>query len=563
MNLNLRTTSLTAPIPALVLGILITLICLTFIENHAIWYSGVAFWDIINYDDRPMSWVLLVILISLVALFQRLPRWIEYLPDWIGGHPLRIALGTTTTLAILALVAYHNFPLSMDEYAPWFQAKIFAAGTLTGRFPPELIDHLISTPYQGHFFAVDRQTGAVISTYWPGFALLLTPFMVLGTPWLCNPLIVGATLMMIWKLTLDITQDCRTAGWAMLFTLASPAVTLNGISYYSMSAHLLTSAIFVWLLLDPTPRRCFTAGLVGAFALSLHNPYPHLVFMLPWVVWIVARKGVFRLLPLSAGYLVLGTPLVLMWTKFRADLLSATMRFMSPPITAPHAETQGTLDAVFDILAGLFSSPSPEMLLARSGGLLKIWLWASPLLLVLAIAGLRYSRHVVMRYLMASAISTLLAYYLIRFDQGMGWGYRYFHPAFLALPVLAAVAVRHLEMKTDASRQWPALAVTLALCGLSIMTPGYALLMERRVSSAIHDMPPAIANRSLKILSGRGYCATVRCDLLHNDPWLRGDVVLIDKKQQMTQEDIGRLFPGVRKVATNPYGTTYRLPEDK
>lgn len=563
MSINIRSISLTAPIPALILGMLVTLISLGFIESHAIWYSGVAFWDIINHDDRLMAWVLMAILAALTLLLRHLPRWLEYLPDWIGGHPWYIAFGTTVALAILTLVAYHDFPLSMDEYAPWFQAKIFAAGALTGRFPSELIDHLISAPYQGHFFAVDRQTGAVISTYWPGFALLLTPFMAFGAPWLCNPLIVGATLMMIWKLTLDITQDYRAAGWALLFTLASPAVTLNGISYYSMSAHLLASAIFVWLLLDPTPRRCFAAGLVGAFALSLHNPYPHLVFMLPWVVWIVARKGMFRLLPLGAGYLLFGIPLVIMWAKFRADMLNVTVPLMSSPIPASQIKTQGIFDAIFDILAGLFSSPSPEMLLARSGGLLKIWLWASPLLVILAIAGLRYSRHVVMRYLMASAISTLLAYYLIRFDQGMGWGYRYFHPAFLVLPMLAAVAVRHLEMKTDASRQWPALAATLALCGLSIMTSGYALLMERRVSSAIHDMPPAIANRSLKILSGRGYCATVRCDLLHNDPFLRGDVVLIDKKQQMTQEDIGRLFPGARKVATNPYGTTYRLPEDK
>ncbi len=121
-------------------------------------------------------------------------------------------------------------------------------------------------------------TGHVIETYWPGFALLLAPFQALGAPWLCNAILAGIALYLIYQITTEITGERRAGGFALLFTIASGAFFANAISYYSMQAHLTANLLFAWLLLKPTNRSALAAGVVGSLALVLHNPVPHMLF---------------------------------------------------------------------------------------------------------------------------------------------------------------------------------------------------------------------------------------------------------------------------------------------
>ena len=66
----------------------------------------------------------------------------------------------------------------------------------------------------------------------------------------------------------DITEDRRAAGWAVLFTFASGAFVANGLSYYSMQAHLCANLLFAALLIRPSGYRPLGAGLVGSVALD-------------------------------------------------------------------------------------------------------------------------------------------------------------------------------------------------------------------------------------------------------------------------------------------------------
>src|SRR5438067_426521 len=47
------------------------------------------------------------------------------------------------------------------------------------------------------------------------------------------------------------------------------------------------------------------------------------------------------------------------------------------------------------------------------------------------------------RLFAASALLTLAGYFFVPYDQGHGWGYRYFHASWGALPLLAACALEH------------------------------------------------------------------------------------------------------------------------
>src|SRR5262249_20689393 len=159
----------------------------------------------------------------------------------------------------------------------------------------------------------------------------------------------------------------------------------------------LANSVFALLLIDPTPRRCFAAGLVGSVALALHNPVPHMLFALPWVLWLGSRPDGVRLLgAAAAGYAPLCAVLGLGWFWFTTALRQGSLD------AAAAATTQ--LEHV-QRLAQAFSLPDSAVLLARLIGLAKIWVWAVPGLLVLAAIGAwRWRDHGISRLVLLSAL---------------------------------------------------------------------------------------------------------------------------------------------------------------
>jgi len=352
---------------------------------------------------------------------------------WIGTHPRSIAAAAAAVLCAGTLLIYRNHPFAMDEYAAFFQSQVFSAGRLAGQFPPELLDWLVPRWFQNYFLIVSPQSGAVASAYWPAFSLLLAPFTWLRIPWACNPVISACTLLVIHRLALEMLGDRQAAGFAVLATLASPVFFADGISYYAMPAHLLANGLYALLLLRPEPRRVFLAGLIGSVALTLHNPVPHMLFCVPWLFWVVRReRGERLLLWLCLGYTPLCALLGVGWALYCGHLAQAG------GVSGVHAGVAAALQRY----GAAFALPDSAVLLARLVGLAKVWLWAVPGLVVLAIAGAwRRWGDTRFRLLVISALLTLIGYLFVPVDQGHGWGYRYFHSAWLALPLLAAAAL--------------------------------------------------------------------------------------------------------------------------
>src|SRR2546426_1678951 len=181
-------------------------------------------------NEPQAAWLAIAVVLASAALARwgRVPGSVV---SRLAADPRAFVAGVTLVLAAAALLVYRAHPLSMDEYAPLFQARAFARGRLAGQVPSELVPRLVP-PIR--WFIEAAPSGAMLSSYWPGFALLLTPFVLLGCPWLLNPLLGGATLLLVWRLARRIWPDTAAAGWAVLFTAASPAFTVNAISYYSM-----------------------------------------------------------------------------------------------------------------------------------------------------------------------------------------------------------------------------------------------------------------------------------------------------------------------------------------
>lgn len=543
------------------LAIALTLLALVFIELTAEAGTGI-FWHLLATDDLPAAWVMLAILLGGPWLGSRCPggsNCVERFLLTLDRQRHALAIGLWAVLCAGTVYVYHNHPLSMDEYAALFQAKVFAAGAMHGQFPPDLLDQLIPPSFQNHFLMVNRNTGAVFAAYWPGFAILLTPFEWLGIPWACNPTLVAASVLLIGRVARDLLASPLAAGWAMLFALASPAFVANGITYYAMPAHLLLNLCFAWLLLAPSSLRLLMAGLVGGFSLVLHNPFPHAVFALPWIFWL-ATKGERRIRNiawLGTGYLLVVLPLGLGWSLWHQETLREGIAgsVVAPEVASPVAvglSQRGI--ALLHSFVRVLHWPDEAIVYARLGGLAKLWLWASPLLLLLAWIGGRGERTVGIRLLGASALLTFFAYFAIVFDQGHGWGYRYFHAAWGALPILAALGA----VKLSASDERSPVAQQLLLLTLLNLAIGNGLRlaqMEEFVAGHLAQFPPRVeADHRTIVHNGRGYYAR---DLIQNDPWLRGRELIFLASPGPKGEALKHHLAGKRQAGSNPYGATY------
>jgi hypothetical protein len=392
----------------------------------------------------------------------------------------------------------------------------------------------------------------------------MAPFTALGIPWACNPVLSGLTLLVIHRLALHIFEDLEAAGLALLLTVSSPVIFGIGISYYSMPAHLLANSLYALLLIRPSPGRAATAGVVGSIALCLHNPVPHILFAVPWLIWIAARPGALRLLaPLCAGYLPLCILLGIGSFEFNNHL-----RGLNP--VAGAISQSGTVDRLQSMLS-LFSAPTATVLLERFIGVAKIWVWAVPGLLILAVCGaVRWRRNAYCVLFAASALATLIGYVFFPPDQGHGWGYRYFHSAWMALPLLATAAVfRPVGMLREPQNFAASSArnfedadtkayVTACVLLTLVFGIGYrAWEMQAFIADDLTQLPHYnSAERRIVLIDTR--FSFYGGDLVQNDPWLRGKVIrMFSHGVAEDAKMMAAYYPTWHRVFADRYGTVW------
>jgi hypothetical protein len=495
-----------------VLGIILTTIALAYFQAASHHYLSTRpmtqiFQYLLIVKDPKTAW--LTFSVCAVAAFWKNPVPLLKIVDFLGSNVKTMAMASVALLGLGAVFIYHNNAFCMDEYAAVFQAKIFAAGRLTAQLPPSVVDWLIPPGFNGAFLLASRTTGQTMEGYWPGFSLLLAPFEFLGIPWLCNASLGGIAIFLIHRITFEITEDRRAAGWAVLFTVASGVFAAYAISYYSMQAHLTANLLFVWLLLKPTPYRTFCAGVVGSFALVLHNPFPHTLFAAPWIIALARSKDQRRsFFALILGYL----PLTI--------LIGAGWLHLREIITSGHSG----YNVISNNINTVFRLPDKSMLDMRLAATAKMWIWAVPCLFLFAALGrLRRGddRHV--RLLTQSAVVTFVGYLFFIYDQGHGWGYRYFHSAWGVIPILAGCA---MTAPPESNGRLAAFAGAAALLNLMLVVPVQMMQIDAIIARHSAQLPePRRPGNNVYFVHEPGgfYLA----DLVQSDPLLRTDDLIL------------------------------------
>jgi hypothetical protein len=512
----------------------------------------IGFEGLLRLQDKPASVVTIILIVTAWCLMPCCSEAkLKHLLHYINQYIYLIVTASFIAYALLAYFVYLRYPLSMDEYCLVFQSQVFASGKLAGQIPPDLLDYYVLRRFHASFFVLNHQQGWILSGYWPGTSLLMAPFSLLGLTWLYNPVISSLTILALHRIVRRWSGSEEAAAWAILLTLASPVIAISAASFYSMPSHLLANLLFCGLLIRDNRKAAFGAGLIGGFAMTLHNPVPHFAFALPWMLYVFRYRREL-LIPLFAGYLVFGITLGVGW-------VACLSWFTASETARVGHESNGIIASV----PKAFAIPDASVIANRISGMVKMLLWASPGLLVVFFVAWKIRFEARFRVLAYSLASTFLIYLAVPFDQGQGWGFRYLHSAWFALPVLAGLALStqkfspqglsflEVPQEKQATRRFMALC---ALLSILMLMPLFAMTTHDYIKRRTSQLPSPPQDKRSILFVNTNY-GEFAWDLTQNDPFLRNKNWLLVAHEPASNARIARKhLKGAKQVSYGKWG---------
>ena len=322
---------------------------------------------------------------------------------------------------IISFGIFQDSIVSSDEWSYLIQAHIFSHGRLAVPSPMhrEFFDHI-------HIV----NNGRYYSKYPPGWPSLLAIGVFLGMPRIVNPLLGAGTLLLLYAMGKKLYTS-QIALLAPLFALASPYFLFNTASYFAHTASLFFVALLLFRLMQGWEERSslyfFLAGLSGS-ASFLVRPFDQCAILIPiglFLVVSVVRQylGTHHVVWFGLGHL----------NGFLLFLFYNTLQNGHPFVTGYHVADQW-MERWFGPELWMW-----EYSVSYLGELLT---WSFPFLPMLALYTFFSSSHgrgkQWERCLASILFALIIAYALIAFPEGPGYGPRYYYSGFLAIPLLGA-----------------------------------------------------------------------------------------------------------------------------
>jgi hypothetical protein len=271
-----------------------------------------------------------------------------------------------------------------------------------------------------------------------------------------------------------------------------------------MPAHLCLNLLWLWLYLRNDTYSLAALPWVGLLALGLHNPVPHALFVMPFLLRLLRDRRVGWAAYCGAIYLA-GAVALYQWLVYvHTDLPAAGVAAASGRIA------DGFLSNF--ALPGLFSWFVQGMSLAL------FFNWQTPAFAIFLPIGILTWRRLsaVERDLVTGLVGAWCFYALFNADQGHGWGYRYLYPV-LGNAVLLAARGADEAWRTGSRALVGRLVVASGLITLAVQWPLRAVQTERFVrpyAAALHH----IATRPAAVVAVDPASAWYARDLVRNDP---------------------------------------------
>jgi hypothetical protein len=423
------------------------------------------------------------------------------------GPPSGLAVGVVAALVFAVSLAtwyavHHAVLLTMDEFTSDFQARIIARGELKAMLPAEWRPHVDA---MAPVFTAHRGLeGGWLSEYLPGYALMRAPFLMLGLDALLNPLLTALSVVLVAAIARRLWPNEGMRPWlAIAFFATSSEVLMTAGTGYSMPAHLALNLLWLWLYQRGDARSWGIALGVGALALGLHNPVPHALFVAPFLLRLVLDRRWGRLGAAVVTYGLAGV-IWLGWLR------------MANPWARPGS-------------AGLFTMFDLPTLIGvwlQTVNLSLLFTWHAPLFGALALVGVVRARRLdpLLGDLALGVLLTLGFYFFFPLTQGHGWGYRYAYQVLGSLALLAAAGAPSLVAAVGPRRAQGLLIASFVVAVL-VQVP-WRLWQGERFVRPYAAAYRYLAGQRADVVLVHGDSIWYGRDLIRNDPYLRGPVVL-------------------------------------
>lgn len=402
----------------------------------------------------------------------------------LAQQPWLIALG----LLLVCRAGQHwllaGHDLTRDEQMAHFDATIFAAGRLNWPIAPDwrpMADAL------NQFFILpiaDRQ--AWVSAYLPVNAATRALLATLGDEGITSPLFTAIGALALWRIAVRLwPNDAGARGVALLLYAGSSQVVIQGMTAHAMAAHLALNLVWLLLFLRGGAWNHAGAVLIGFLATGLHQPLFHPLFVLPFLIALVAQRRWRPALSYGAAYLTIGL-FWLSWPHLAATWAGGPMQVISAT-----GDRLGYVDRILAMLRDL----GPVSLWLMAMNLLRFVAWQHLLALPLTAAGIGLAwRAPLVRPLLAGILLHIGVIGLLLAFQGHGWGYRYLHGVIGSLCLLGAQGWHSLQGRWPGPRLWvwSNAATFLLLLPLHGWMAARLTLPYAQLSKAIDRMPEDI-----------------------------------------------------------------------
>lgn len=390
-----------------------------------------------------MAGLLLLMTLALGMRRRRAPGTLPslYRKPYVFGWPILLGIVMAAVLARAGrTLVFHGISLSRDELMVELAGAYLAQGQVGWRIPAEwaAYSRAILPEYFSPYGADTHWT----SIYLPVHAAIRALAIHLGDGALAAPAMLAIGLVALWRVAarlLPTRPDAQAV--AVLMALTSTQLVVTAMTPFAMTSHFALNLLWLTLLLRGDRIGHGAAALVALLAAGLHQWHFPILFIGPFLLWLLLR-GQWRAALWHGAVLIV---VIVLWARLWP--LALTEMVGPAPLTDAH-RTNG----IFDKLESLLGRLDAWQPLHNNARLIA---WNHALLLPLALMAplaVRWRGRLrdlpVVLPLLAGAIGGMgLALF-----QGYGWGFRYMAGQLGPLCLLAgigwcAISSRHPRLR--------------------------------------------------------------------------------------------------------------------
>lgn len=493
--------------------------------------------------------------ILLFAYCGKLPL-VSNLVSWDSKY-LRWLLVATFLLAVFSrVVVHHSFDLSLDEFMPTFQAKIFQSGQLLAPLSADAI--AVHNNLQPFFTYVNPEHSLWSSYYRPVHAALIAVFSKILHADLLNPLLAVLSVWAIANIARRIfPENLEAPMLSALLLVVSPQFLTTAGTGFSFSGHLAFNLIWLAMFLRGSFGGHIAAALIGFFAVGLHQVHVHPLFVAPFLAALLLGRFGSRtaLIPYVISY-GLALPIWMAWPEISIWLQTGDASILPNSLmdidyikdylqyTDKVAQSEDNLSAFFLVT-----------------NVLRFLFWVSPAVLILIFVTLNNIKGVGLVPILAGAGFGLMvvATHVLMPNQMQGWGSRYYHPV-LGNLVLFALGGYFAVLRAGGSDGIKQVVATLVVVSTVILLPIRAIQVEAKIAprAAVQRALSELDSDVVFIQAGQLWFGS---DFVRNDPYLTNRPIISVNRNQNRFDTFGTRFLSFGKWEMSdlglPFGTFY------